>query len=56
MRYNTVDYAPKMANKYTNRTMRGIDYMSASDKKKLRKEQNAAALTEKQLSEQKEAK
>ena len=30
--------------------------MSASDKKKLRKEQNAAALTEKQLKEQKEAK
>lgn len=30
--------------------------MSASDKKKLRKEQNAAALTEKQLQERKEAK
>ncbi len=30
--------------------------MSASDKKKLRKEQNAAALTEKQLKEQKDAK
>lgn len=30
--------------------------MSASDKKKLRKEQNAATLTEKQLKEQKEAK
>ena len=30
--------------------------MSASNKKKLRKEQNAAALTEKQLNEQKEAK
>ena len=30
--------------------------MSASDKKKLRKEQNAAALTEKQLAEQKESK
>ena len=30
--------------------------MSASSKKKLRKEQNAAALTEKQLKEQKDAK
>ena len=30
--------------------------MSASSKKKLRKEQNAAALTEKQLAEQKESK
>ena len=30
--------------------------MSASSKKKLRKEQNAAAMTEKQLQEQKEAK
>jgi len=28
--------------------MRGNDYMSASDKKKLRKEQEAANLTEKQ--------
>jgi hypothetical protein len=36
--------------------MRGIDYMSASSKKKLRKEQEAAALTEKQLAEKKEAK
>jgi len=36
--------------------MRGNDYMSASSKKKLRKEQNAALLTEKQLKEQKEAK
>jgi hypothetical protein len=36
--------------------MRGNDYMSASNKKKLRKEQNAAVLTEKQLKEQQEAK
>jgi parvulin-like peptidyl-prolyl isomerase len=36
--------------------MRGNDYMSASNKKKLRKEQNVAAMTEKQLNEQKEAK
>ena len=36
--------------------MRGYDYMSASAKKKLRKEENAAQLTEKQLQEQKEAK
>ena len=35
----------------TNQTMRGIDHMSASSKKKLRKEQEAAALTEKQLAE-----
>ncbi|MBQ4642254.1 MAG: peptidylprolyl isomerase [Oscillospiraceae bacterium] len=56
MRYNTVDYAPKMANKYTNRTMRGIDYMSASDKKKLRKAEKLAAMTEKQLKEKTEAK
>lgn len=35
--------------------MRGIDYMSASAKKKLRKEENAALLTEKQRKEQKEA-
>ena len=40
----------------TIRIMRGIDYMSASSKKKLRKEQDAAMLTEKQLVEQKEAK
>ena len=40
----------------TKRTMRGIDYMSASDKKRLRKEQNAAAMTEKQLQQKKEAK
>ena len=36
--------------------MRGNDYMSASDKKKLRKEQEAAALTEKQLTEKKASK
>ena len=36
--------------------MRGNDYMSASDKKKLRKEQEAANLTEKQLTQQKEDK
>ena len=36
--------------------VRGNDTMSASTKKKLRKEQNAAALTEKQLKEQAEAK
>ena len=36
--------------------MRGNDYMSASSKKKLRKEQNAAAMTEKQQKELKEAK
>jgi len=30
--------------------MRGNDYMSASDKKKLRKEQEAANLTEKKTS------
>ena len=40
----------------TNRTMRGIDYMSASSKKKLRKEQNAAAMTQKQQKEMKDAK
>ena len=39
----------------TNR-MRGFDYMSASDKKKLRKEQAAAQLTERQLKELAEAK
>ena len=38
----------------TNRTMRGNDYMSASSKKKLRKEQNAAAMTEKQQKELKD--
>ena len=36
--------------------MRGNDHMSASSKKKLRKEQAAAQMTEKQLAEQKEAK
>ena len=36
--------------------MRGIDYMSASNKKKLRKELNAAMLTEKQQKAQTEAK
>ncbi|MBE6986075.1 MAG: hypothetical protein E7433_01435 [Ruminococcaceae bacterium] len=36
--------------------MRGIDYMSASSKKKLRKEQNAAAMTQKQQKEMKDAK
>ncbi len=36
--------------------MRGIDFMSASNKKKLRKEQNALAMTEKQRAQQKEAK
>ena len=35
--------------------MRGNDYMSSSSKKKLRKEQVAEKLTEKQLAEQKEA-
>ena len=39
----------------TNRT-RGFDYMSASDKKKLRKELAAAQLTERQLKELAEAK
>ena len=34
--------------------LRGYDYMSASAKKKLRKEQSAAQLTEKQLKEQQE--
>ena len=37
-------------------TMRGYDHMSASNKKKLRKEQEADKLTEKQLAAQKEAK
>ena len=36
--------------------MRGNDHMSASSKKKLRKEQTTAQMTEKQLAEQKEAK
>ena len=36
--------------------MRGFDYMSASSKKKLRNEQQAAKMTEKQVAEQKEAK
>ena len=36
--------------------MRGFDYMSASHKKSLRKEQQTAQLTERQLHEQKEAK
>lgn len=36
--------------------MRGMYYMSASDKKKFRKEQTAAILTEKQKQEQEEAK
>ena len=36
--------------------VRGNDTMSASSKKKIRKEQNAAALTEKQLKEKVEAK
>ena len=36
--------------------MRGIDYMSASSKKKMRKEQNASAMTEKQQAASKEAK
>ena len=39
-----------------NRKMRGMYYMSASDKKKLRKEQAANALTERQRQEQAEAK
>ena len=42
--------------RFIQKQMRGIDYMSASSKKKLRKEQNAAALTEKQLKQQKETK
>ena len=53
--YNMQVYAQNLL-RVTIRTMRGIDYMSASSKKKLRKEQNAAELTEKQLKEQKEAK
>ena len=44
------------AYKTINRIMRGIDYMSASSKKKLRKEQAAAELTIKQQKEQIEAK
>ena len=36
--------------------MRGNDHMSASSKKKLRNEQEAAKMTERQLAEQKEAK
>ena len=54
--YNTMVYAQSLLRNATNRTMRGIDYMSASSKKKLRKEQNAAAMTEKQQKELKEAK
>ena len=42
--------------KHTNGTNERIDYMSASSKKKLRKEQAAAMLTEKQRQEQAEAK
>ena len=53
--YNTQVYAHNKRFA-TISTMRGNDYMSASDKKKLRKEQNAAAMTEKQLQAQKEAK
>ncbi len=54
MRYNTGVYVHMG---YTDQLiLRGIDYMSASAKKKLRKEQNIAQLTERQLQEQKEAK
>lgn len=41
---------------YLRTKLRGYDYMSASAKKKLRKEQSVAQMTEKQLKEQKEAK
>ncbi len=55
--YNIGVYALAVsAHGTTKRTMRGIDYMSASSKKKLRKEQAAVQMTEKQLAEQKEAK
>ena len=54
--YNTSVYAQKVLCKPINRTTRGIDYMSGSSKKKLRKEQYEAALTQKQQSERKEAK
>jgi hypothetical protein len=50
--YNTRVYALKTHSAIT----RGIDYMSASDKKKLRKEQNVAAMTEKQQTANKEQK
>ena len=53
--YNTPVYVQEYCALY-KRTMRGIDYMSASDKKKLRKEEREAALTERQKKEQKEAK
>ena len=46
----------KRMNNFTNRKMRGNDYMSASDKKKLRKEMESAVLTEKQQAQQKEDK
>ena len=42
--------------KNNSQKMRGYDQMSASDKKKLRKEQESGKLTEKQLAAQKEAK
>ena len=54
--YNVAVYVQITVYSITNRTMRGNDYMSASSKKKLRNEQNAATMTEKQLAEQKEAK
>ncbi len=52
--YNTTVYAQKVLCKPINRTTRGIDYMSGSSKKKLRKEQYEAALTQKQQSQRKE--
>ncbi len=53
--YNSRVYVLPRQHCYHKET-RGIDYMSASDKKRLRKEQKAALLTEKQVAQQKEAK
>lgn len=53
-RYNGAVYV--LSHDVTNRTMRGNDYMSGSSKKKLRKEENAAKLTERQQKELKTSK
>jgi len=51
--YNILVYA--ISRREKPETTRGNDHMSASNKKKLRKEQNAVQLTEKQQAAQKEA-
>lgn len=53
MGYNTRVYAILSEN--IRRQLRGFDHMSASSKKKLRKEQGTEKLTQKQLAAQKEA-